>query len=164
MKTHTKMSSPSQDNTLPMDETVELSDEELLELDETIPIGNTIVDSDGETELDDTIPIVRTIMDSDEEISDTELSEGTNYDTEMSFSPVWQSSPQNLKAEQKSKSPDCSIKVLYEVINLTNSDSENSEDKLTMKTRILDKKKVNIDVNNMCREIVMSIINNTNMH
>ena len=58
MKTHTKMSSPSQDNTLPMDETVELSDEELLELDETIPIGNTIVDSDGETELDDTIPIV----------------------------------------------------------------------------------------------------------
>ena len=71
MMTHTKMSSPSQDNTLPMDETVELSDEELLELeDETIPIGNTIVDSDGETELDDTIPIVRTIMDSDEEISD----------------------------------------------------------------------------------------------
>ena len=49
MKTHTKMSSLSPDNTLPMDETVELSDEELLELDETIPIGNTIVDSDGET-------------------------------------------------------------------------------------------------------------------
>ena len=161
MKTHTKMSSPSQDNTLPMDETVELSDEELLELeDETIPIGNTIVDSDGETELDDTIPIVRTIMDSDEEISDTELSEGTNYDTEMSFSPVWQSSPQNSKAEQKWKSLDCSIKVLYEVINLTNSDSENSEDELTKKTRILGKKKV--DVNNMCREIIMSVIDNTN--
>ena len=144
MKTHTKMSSPSQDNTLPMDETVELSDEELLELeDETIPIGNTIVDSDGETELDDTIPIVRTIMDSDEEISDTELSEGTNYDTEMSFSPVWQSSPQKLKTEQKSKSQDSSIKVLYEVINLTNSDSENSEDQLIIKKRMLDKKKVN---------------------
>ena len=164
MKTQTKMSSPSQDNTLPMDETVELSDEELLELDETIPIGNTIVDSDGETELDDTIPIVRTIMDSDEEISDTELSEGTNYDTEISFSPVWQSSPQKSKTEQKSKSEDSSIKVLYEVINLTNSDTENSEDKLTMKKIFLDKNKVNIDVNNMCREILMSIIYNTNMH
>ena len=78
----------------------------------------------------------------------------------MSFSPVWQSSPQNWKAEQKSKSPDCSIKVLYEVINLTNSDSESSEDELTKKTRILDKKKV--DVNNMCREIIMSVIDNTN--
>ena len=126
-----------------MDLTVEVSDEELLELDATIPI-------------------VRTILDSDEEISETELSEATNYDTEISFSPVWQSSPQKSKTEQKSKSQDSSIKVLYEVINLTNSDSENSEDKLTMKTRILDKKKVNIDVNNMCREIVMSVINNTN--
>ena len=164
MKTHTKMSSLSPDNTLPMDETVELSDEELLELDETIPIGNTIVDSDGETELDDTIPIVRTIMDSDEEISDTELSEGTNYDMEISFSPVWQSSPQKSKTEQKSKSQDSSIKVLYEVINLTNSDSENSRNQLIMKKRIFDKKKVNIDVNNMCKEILMSIIYNTNMH
>ena len=139
------MSSPSLDNTLPMDQTVEVSDEELLELDATIPI-------------------VRTILDSDEEISETELSEATNYDTEISFSPVWQSSPQKSKTEQKSKSQDSSIKVLYEVINLTNSDSENSEDKLTTKTRILDKKKVNIDVNNMCREILMSIIYNTNMH
>ena len=68
------MSSPSPDNTLPMDQTVEVSDEELLELDETIPIGNTILDSDGDTELDDTIPIVQTIIDSDEEISDTQLS------------------------------------------------------------------------------------------
>ena len=83
------MSSSSQDNTLQIDKTVELSDEELLELYETIPIGNTIVDLDRETELDDTIPIVRTILDSDEEISETELSEATNYDTEISFSPVW---------------------------------------------------------------------------
>ena len=139
------MSSPSLDDTLPMDLTVEVSDEELLELDATIPI-------------------VRTILDSDEEISETELSEATNYDKEISFSPVWQSSPQKSKTEQKSKSQDSSIKVLYEVINLTNSDSENSEDKLTTKTRILDKKKVNIDVNNMCREILMSIIYNTNLH
>ena len=160
MKTQTKMFSPSPDNTLPIDQIVEVSDKELLELDETIPIGNTIRDSDGETELDDTIPIVRTIMDSDEEISDTELSEGTNYDMEMSFSPVWQSSPQNSKAEQKSKSPDCSIKVLYEVINLTNSDSESCEDELKKNARILDKKKV--DVNNMCREILVSVIDNTN--
>ena len=79
------MSSPSLDNTLPMDLTVEVSDEELLELDATIPILRTILDSDEETELDATIPIVRTILDSDEEISDTELSEGTNYDTEISF-------------------------------------------------------------------------------
>ena len=74
--------------------------------------------------------------------------------------PVWQSSPQKLKTEQKSKSQDSSIKVLYEVINLTNSDSESSQDELTNKTRILDKKKV--DVNNMCREIIMSVIDNTN--
>ena len=129
-----------------MDLTVEVSDEELLE-----------------QELDATIPIVRTILDSDEEISETELSEATNYDTEISFSPVWQSSPQKLKIEHKSKSQDSSIKVLYEVINLTNSDSENSEDQLIMKKRILEEKKVNIDVNNMCREILMSIIYNINM-
>ena len=63
-----------------------------------------------------------------------------------------------------SKSQDSSIKVLYEVINLTNSDTENSEEKITMMKRFLDKNKVNIDVNNMCREILMSIIYNTNMH
>ena len=42
------MSSPSLDNTLPMDLTVEVSDEELLELDATIPIVRTILDSDEE--------------------------------------------------------------------------------------------------------------------
>ena len=134
------MSSPSPDNTLPMDQTVEISNDELLELDSTIPIGRTILDSDEETELDTTIPIVRTILDWDEEISETELSEPTNYDTEISFSPVWHSSPQKLKTEQKSKSQDSSSKVLYEVINPTNSDTENSEDKLTMKKRFFDKK------------------------
>ena len=80
-----------------MDLTVEVSDEELLK-----------------QELDATIPIVRTILDSDEEISETELSEATNYDMEISFSPVWQSSPQKSKTEQKSKSQDSSIKILYE--------------------------------------------------
>ena len=70
------MSFPSLDNTLPMDLTVEVSDEELLE-----------------QELDATIPIVRTILDSDKEISETELSEATNYDMEISFSPGWQSRP-----------------------------------------------------------------------
>ena len=68
------MSSPSLDNTLPIDLTVEISDAEF-----------------SEQELDATIPIVRTIIDSDEEISETELSEATNYDTKISFSLVWQS-------------------------------------------------------------------------
>ena len=94
------MTSPSLDDTLPMDVTVEVSDEEVLEL-----------------ELDDTIPIVRTILDSDEEISETELSEATNYATDISFSPVWQNSPEQLRTEQKSKSSDSSIKVLCKVIN-----------------------------------------------
>ena len=88
-----------------------------------------------------------------------ELSEeATNYDTEISLSPV------KLKTKQKSKTNNSSIKVLHEAINITYSDSENSEDKLIMKKRILDKKKVNIDVNNICREILMRIIYNTNMH
>ena len=55
-----------------------------------------------------------------------------------------------------------SIKVIYEVINLTKSDSENSEDEVILKKRILEEK-VNIDVNNTCREILLSIIYK-NMH
>ena len=70
-------------------------------------------------------------------------------------------SPENLKIEQKSS--DSSIKHVYEVIDLTKLDSENSEDQVIMKKWILEEKKVNIYVNKMCREILISIIY-TNMH
>ena len=76
--------------------------------------------------LDDTLLYFVINVDSDEEISETELSEeATNYDTEISLSLDYS------KTEQKSR--DSSIKVIYEVINITKSDSENSEDEVIIR-------------------------------
>ena len=67
---------------------------------------------------------------------------------------------ENSKTEQKSSN--YSIKVVYEVMNLTKSYSKSSEDEVILKKRILEEK-VNIDVNNICREMLLSIIYK-NMH
>ena len=144
------------DDILPMDMTIVLSDIEILEAqllqkensnyptDMSNSILQLFTTKVMSSSLNNKLPMVIKIEDSDEEKrskSKFSTDEGTNYGTDISISP------NSYEKEDKSNG-DSSVKILYEVGNVTDSDSDTSGVK---------NKKVS-DVNNICSDILLNIL------
>ena len=119
------------DDTLPMDITVVLWDEDILEAQWSVKEDSNYATDmpllqfftpNMTSSLKDTLPMVITIEDSDEERrskSEFSTEEGTNQDTDISISP-------NSYDKEEKSTGGSAVKILYEVVNLTDSDSDNS--------------------------------------